>query len=127
MSNWKYFSEDELKCKGTGECNMDPEFMEKLVALREEYDSPMIITSGYRSEQHNTAIGGSSKSAHLHGCAVDVKVSGSDAHRLMGLAFEHGFSGIGVAQRGAHGSRFIHIDTMTGSDEILRPTVWSYK
>tara|TARA_R100001510_G_C7558030_1_gene139157 strand:- start:169 stop:552 length:384 start_codon:yes stop_codon:yes gene_type:complete len=127
MSNWKYFSEDELRCKGTSECNMNPEFMEKLVALREEYDSPMIITSGYRNAEHNASIGGSSKSAHIHGCAVDVAVSGSNAYNLIKLAFEHGFSGIGVAQKGPHNSRFVHIDTMEGSDEILRPTIWSYK
>ena len=27
---WKYFTEDELKCKHTGICKMDPEFMETL-------------------------------------------------------------------------------------------------
>ena len=33
---WKYFSEDELKCKHTGICKMDPEFMETLEKIREE-------------------------------------------------------------------------------------------
>ena len=31
---WDFFSIDELKCSGTDECEMDEEFMEKLVALR---------------------------------------------------------------------------------------------
>ena len=31
-----YFSEDELRCKGTGEIHMDEDFMTKLVALRKE-------------------------------------------------------------------------------------------
>jgi hypothetical protein len=30
-TRWKYFSEDELRCKGTGEVNMDELFMDKLV------------------------------------------------------------------------------------------------
>ena len=28
---WKYFSEDELRCKGTGEIKMMEEFMDKLI------------------------------------------------------------------------------------------------
>ena len=37
--NWNYFTEDELACHGTGECDMEPEFMEKLIAVREDYTS----------------------------------------------------------------------------------------
>ena len=33
-NRWVYFSEDELRCKGTGEIHMDEDFMRKLVALR---------------------------------------------------------------------------------------------
>jgi len=32
-----------------------------------------------------------------------------------------------VSQRGAHGKRFIHLDTMEDSDTHPRPWVWSYK
>ena len=31
---WKYFSEEELRCKGTGELKMMEEFMSKLIKLR---------------------------------------------------------------------------------------------
>lgn len=34
-------------------------------------DNPMIITSGYRSPQLNTVIGGSKTSMHCHGLAAD--------------------------------------------------------
>ena len=54
---WGYFSIEELKCKGTDECLMDTEFMEKLEALRKEFNQPMIITSGYRHESYNQVIG----------------------------------------------------------------------
>ena len=43
---WDFFSIDELKCSGTDECEMDEEFMEKLVTLRKEFNEPMIISSG---------------------------------------------------------------------------------
>jgi len=39
----------------------------------------------------------------------------------------HGFTGIGVAQRGPHNKRFIHIDNIVNSDTSPRPTIWSYK
>jgi uncharacterized protein YcbK (DUF882 family) len=124
---WDFFTQDELRCKGTDECNMDQEFMEMLVSLRYAYDKPMVISSGYRDASYNQVIGGAKNSPHLFGKAVDVLVSGRDAYELMSLAMENGFSGIGVSQRGPHESRFIHIDTMDNSNMHPRPWVWSYK
>ena len=45
---WEYFSTDELKCWGTDECDMNEDFMNKLVSLRKEFNEPMDISSGYR-------------------------------------------------------------------------------
>ena len=125
---WKYFSEDELRCKGTGEIKMDEEFMTKLIELREKLNQPMIITSGYRSEEHNNSIGGSYKSAHIRGLAVDVGCSGAKAYNIVKLAMELGFQGIGINQHGPHEKRFIHLDTMTSEViGVSRPWIWSYK
>jgi len=124
---WNYFSIDELKCKGTDECNMDEGFMERLVTLRHKFNKPMVISSGYRSSSYNQVIGGARNSPHLYGKAVDVLVSGKAAHKLIGLAIQHGFTGIGVSQRGSHESRFLHLDTMDNSDIHPRPWIWSYK
>ena len=124
---WEYFSVDELKCKGTDECNMDEGFMERLVTLRHKFNKPMVISSGYRSSSYNQVIGGARNSPHLYGKAVDVLVSGKAAHKLIGLAIQHDFTGIGVSQRGLYESRFLHLDTMDNSDIHPRPWVWSYK
>ena len=124
---WEYFSVDELKCKGTDECNMDEGFMERLVTLRHKFNKPMVISSGYRSSSYNQVIGGAKNSPHLYGKAVDVLVSGKAAHKLIGLAIQHGFTGIGVSQRGPYESRFLHLDTMDNSDIHPRPWIWSYK
>ena len=125
--DWVYFTEEELACKGTDECDMHPEFMEKLIAVREDYNEPMIITSGYRHLAYNDTIGGAKNSPHLYGRAVDVKVVGGDALELIGAALRHGMTGIGVKQRGDHDRRFIHIDDMPQSDTHPRPWIWSYK
>ena len=41
-----------------------------------EADSPIIITSGYRSPEVNKLAGGSPSSNHLTGCAVDIRCIG---------------------------------------------------
>ena len=40
--------------------------------LREAWKSPIRVTSGYRCAILNRAVGGSSTSAHLYGCAADI-------------------------------------------------------
>ena len=39
-------------------------------------EEPIIITSGYRSQELNNKVGGSQTSNHLTGCAVDIRVYG---------------------------------------------------
>ena len=100
---------------------MKPEFMAKLQKLRETYGAPMKVTSGYRCPQHPIEAKKSAPGAHASGLACDIGVQGEEAHRLLGLALEAGFTGIGVQQKGA--GRFLHLDTL---ESDLRPTVWSY-
>ena len=40
--------------------------------LREHYGKPIIVTSGYRSPELNTAIGGATYSQHVKGEAADI-------------------------------------------------------
>lgn len=40
--------------------------------LRTIWAKPMIVTSGFRTVVHNTAIGGAKNSAHLYCMAIDV-------------------------------------------------------
>ena len=127
MANWEFFTEKELSCKGTGGCEMNEQFMSKLIKLRKKFNEPMIITSGYRHPAHNMVIGGAPNSAHTKGRAVDVSIMGSEALRLVRLALDTGMTGIGVAQRGPAIKRFIHIDDLEDSDKNPRPWIWSYK
>jgi len=41
-------------------------------------DDPIIINSGYRSPAVNKAVGGVTTSNHLTGCAVDIRVLGTE-------------------------------------------------
>lgn len=47
-----------------------------LQPVRDHYDRPVIVTSGYRSPRLNTAIGGSASSQHCKGEAADFTVQG---------------------------------------------------
>ena len=47
-----------------------------LQPLRDNLDLPIKVTSGYRSEAVNAAVGGSSSSQHKLGQAADIRVAG---------------------------------------------------
>lgn len=122
----KFFSFAELACKHTGKCEMDPAFMERLIRLRERFNHPMVITSGYRDKTHPVEANKGTSGAHVQGRAVDVAITGGDALRLIGLALDLGFTGVGVKQHGPHAGRFIHLDTCPAAAMQPRPTIWSY-
>lgn len=45
---------------------------EQLQLIRNTYKQPIYITSGFRSEKLNNAVGGSKTSQHMDGLAVDI-------------------------------------------------------
>lgn len=54
------------------------ELVEKILdPLRAAYGMPIRVSSGYRCEKLNKAVGGASTSVHMLGYAADLQVSGS--------------------------------------------------
>ena len=54
-----------------------------------EHDIPIIISSGYRSEEVNRKCGGAKGSNHLTGCAVDIKCYGPEQMiRMAGILLD---------------------------------------
>ena len=104
---WPHFSPRELACKGTGQLKIDPASLDKLEALRNRLGVPMLITSAYRSPQHNADVGGAKRSQHMLGKAFDVRMDNHDPDEFEAAAKALGFNGIGHYPR--HG--FMHIDT----------------
>jgi hypothetical protein len=105
MSNWRWenFSQNEMRCKGTGILIVSDQFMDALQTLREEFSRPMHLTSACRSAEHNKSVGGHPRSLHIcdepsrkeqQGClAVDVAVvDGSYRGHLVATAWELGWS-----------------------------------
>lgn len=49
---------------------------EVLQIVRTRFNRSVFINSGYRCVSHNAKVGGASRSYHLRGMAVDIRVSG---------------------------------------------------
>ena len=120
-SKYPNFSEDEFRCSHTGKCEIEPAFMDKMQSLRTKYGKAMTITSGYRHETHPIEARKERAGMHTKGIAADIACNGQEAYHIMKLAFDLGFTGIGVAQKGH--SRFIHLDIFT---KPPRANIWSY-
>jgi uncharacterized protein YcbK (DUF882 family) len=117
-SRYPNFQEKEFRCRHCGVAAMQPEYLERLQALRTAYGRPMTITSGYRCPEHPVEAAKAEPGMHATGRAADIGVSGADAVRVLQLALGLGFTGIGVQQKGP--ARFLHLDLRQ------HPAIWSY-
>ena len=74
-----HFNESEFICPCCGKYLIDNSLIYLLEAIREHFNKPVIINSGYRCELHNKNIGGAIDSKHLYGQAADIVVLGINA------------------------------------------------
>lgn len=78
--------------------------------VRQDYGKPMIINSGCRCSDEN--------SAHFDGDAVDIRCTNSrDRYLIIHYLFEYGFNRIGIAKT------FIHADISERKDPHV---IWLY-
>lgn len=115
-----YFLPHEFACRRTGRNEMHPEFMDRLLRLRLDFASAMRVTSGFRDPSHPAEASKRAGGEHTVGRAADIAVQGPAALRLIALAYSHGFTRIGVQQKGS--GRFIHL----GDSPAFPPGIWSY-
>jgi len=89
---WKeitYFDREEFRCKCGGRyCNGFPEEMKKEAVLvadraRRHFGAPGYVVSGLRCSKHNVICGGVANSQHMYGEAVDLRIQGVSAQRLL--------------------------------------------
>lgn len=95
-----------------------------LTPVRQHFDEPLIITSGFRTLDLNKAVGGSLTSWHLYGCAADIKF-GRNSSRTLQELFEY----IGknllytelIAEELPHG--WVHVAFVRGRENNRRAKV----
>ena len=66
--------EGQLSCPHCHKNKMDKEFLSRLKVLENNCSINFYITSGYRCEVQNEAVGGNIYSRHLEGLAVDIRI-----------------------------------------------------
>jgi zinc D-Ala-D-Ala carboxypeptidase len=109
-SKYKYFNESEIK-------GLQPKLVQMLDNARGLAGVPFIITSGYRTVEHNKKVGGVDGSEHTTGLAVDLLVKDTvhGGKMLLGLV-KAGFERFGFYADG-----HMHVDI---SDDKSSPSYW---
>ncbi|WP_053955088.1 YcbK family protein [Inediibacterium massiliense] len=103
MNVSKNFKLSEFVCKeGKNEVIYDYRLIRLLQEMRDKIGRPMIINSGYRSPSYNKKVGGSPRSQHVLGKAVDIRVNGFSPEEIAKIATKMGFTGIGVYKKFTH-------------------------
>ena len=107
----EHFSEAEFACNCCGRLHPSgkkppQELLDVLEEMREHFDKPVHINSGYRCPAHNAAVGGASSSRHMAGDAADCWIDGVSPNEVYAWADTRiGFIG-GVGKY----ATFTHID-----------------
>ena len=102
--NTAHFDVKEFACKGCGEVKTSQHLMAVLELVRIHFNSPVTITSGYRSPEHNAKVGGAPKSKHVEGIAADFKVKGfepDEVYHFLESIFPNSY-GLGLYKSWVH-------------------------
>ena len=111
------FQVKEFACRASDTILIDDELVVLLQCIREHFGAKVYITSGYRTAEHNAAVGGSKSSQHLLGRAADFWVEDTPVASVAAYAetLLPGRGGIGRYPKDAkHSTRktgWVHIDT----------------
>lgn len=101
----EYFNLREFECPCCHRVRLCPLLLWRLGKLRGLWAAPLVLTSAFRCDAHNSAVGGVKNSLHRLGQAADVRVRGQAQGQFTPLARECGFAEvIPYPERG-----FVHI------------------
>jgi uncharacterized protein YcbK (DUF882 family) len=108
----KNFKDSELTCKCG--CGMLPteDLQAILQTIRGHCGFPLNVNSAARCKAHNTAVGGTPKSYHVKGLAVDINIrrlSSTQLNRLVHVALVY-FPYMKIYTK----EKFIHLDLRSG-------------
>ena len=103
------FQVKEFACKdGSDAVLVAPRLVMVLQSIRDHFGAGVNITSGYRTPQYNTKVGGAAQSQHCYGTAADITVKGVSVEKVAAYARKlmPDWGGVGIYK--AQG--FTHID-----------------
>lgn len=104
------FKVKEFKSRTCPVVFIDGELIRVLQGLRAVLGCPINVNSGYRTETHNKAVGGSTNSAHLLGKAADISCGTIPAKKVAQIAYRTYGKQIAI---GLHEKEnYVHIDVL---------------
>lgn len=78
-----HFKAKEFQCKDkTEELLVATELIETLEKIRNHFNAPVIINSGYRTPSWNNKVNGAPNSYHCKGMAADIVVKGHNSREV---------------------------------------------
>lgn len=116
----------ELGIDNTPPPELVPRFVllaEMLERIRSTLNAPVIVTSGYRCERLNMAVGGSSTSDHPRGHAADIVSPRYGTATEVARALAPLVSVLGIGQlilEGVKGKQWVHVSTRTPEKVVNR-------
>ena len=109
------FTVREFRCRdGSDVVMIDQTLVVLLQAIREHFNKPITITSGYRTAAHNTAVGGAKSSQHLLGRAADIQVADTTVEAVAAYAesLMPDWGGVGrYPVKAGRAKGWVHVDT----------------
>lgn len=104
-----HFNSNEFACKdGSALILIDTDFVKsELEIIREYFNKPMIINSGFRTDSYNKKVGGAKNSYHIKGRAFDVHIDNVAPMAIAEYAERIGIKGIIVYPK----QGFTHLDS----------------
>lgn len=102
----KNFLLSEFQSHDTKEVKIYPELIVRLELLRERIKKPIIITSGYRTPEQNTKVGGHPRSKHMEGKAADIIVKGVKLDKIHDHSWKVGFKKVIMYEK----KNFLHVN-----------------
>lgn len=85
----QHFKAEEFRCKDkTKEFLWAPKLLEVLETIRNHFNAPVIINSGYRTPSWNSKVNGTPNSYHCKGMAADIVVEGHTSKEVAKYASE---------------------------------------
>ena len=107
-----HFKRGEFSCHcGCGKDEISMKLIELLEEIRDFFGKPISITSGFRCEAHNKAVGGAPKSQHCQGIAADIKVQDIPASQVYRRLEDH--FGKRIGGMGSY-PNWVHVDVRDG-------------
>lgn len=107
----------EFRCRdGSDTVLVDEGLVVLLQCIREHFGKAVVITSGYRTAEHNAKVGGAKSSQHLLGRAADIQVADTSVEDVAAYAesLMPAWGGVGrYPVKAGRAKGWVHVDTRT--------------